>query len=471
LIQKPSISTFKNAFVANFDFNPTIDQQVAIDKFSNFITSTTELEIFVLKGYAGTGKTTLISKLIKTLNDFAIKSVSLAPTGRAAKVLSSYSREKANTIHRKIYFQDISPEQSMSFSLGKNLHKNTIFLVDEASMIASYSSAERDLLHDIVEYVYSAENCKLVFIGDVGQLPPIGMEESPALSINHLKSTFSFDIILAELNEIVRQKGESGILTLATQLRDFSEDIPLLFTNNTDVIPINGTELQEELESCINNYGQEEVMVVSRSNKRANLFNQQIRHRILWQEDDLNAGDVLMVGKNNYFWVDSKSDIGFIANGEVIEILKIIRREELYGFEFADVLVRFIDYPQIPEVELKININSIRHEGPSLPREIMAQLFYTIVREEYPFERNRKVRNKLVMTNPYFQALQVKFAYAVTCHKAQGGQWDAIFIDHGYFLEEMWNKEYMRWLYTAVTRAKEKLYLVNFAPNFVGEAD
>ena len=469
--QKLSITSFKKTFVANFDFSPTIDQNYAIEKFSKFIVSENDLELFVLKGYAGTGKTTLISKLIKTLNEFAIKSVSLAPTGRAAKVLSSYSKEKANTIHRKIYFQDSSPEQSMSFSLGKNLHKNTIFLVDEASMIASYSSSERDLLHDIVEYVYSAENCKLVFIGDVGQLPPIGMDESPALSVNHLKSAFSFDIVLAELNEIVRQKEESGILTLATQLRDFSEDIPLLYTNTTDVISINGTELQEELESCISNYGQEEVMIVSRSNKRANLFNQQIRHRILWQEDDLNAGDVLMVGKNNYFWVDSKSDIGFIANGEVVEILKIIRREELYGFEFADVLVRFIDYPQIPEVELKININSIRHEGPSLPRETMAELFYTIVREEYPFERNRKIRNKLVMTNPYFQALQVKFAYAVTCHKAQGGQWDAIFIDHGYFLEEMWNKEYMRWLYTAVTRAKKKLYLVNFSPNFVGNEE
>lgn len=431
------------------------------------MTSKNEYEIFVLRGYAGTGKTTLISKLIKTLNDCAIKSVSLAPTGRAAKVLSFYSHEKAHTIHRKIYFQESNPDQGLSFNLGRNLHKNTLFLVDEASMIASRSSAERDLLHDLVEYVYSADNCKLVFIGDIGQLPPIGMNESPALSLDHLKSTFSFDIILAELNEIVRQKEESGILTLATQLRNFTENIPQLYHNQKDVIAINGTELQEELESAINNYGQEEVMVVSRSNKRANLFNQQIRHRILWQEDDLNAGDVLMVGKNNYHWVDSSSDIGFIANGEIFEILKIIRREEIYGFEFADVLIRLIDYPQIPEVELKININSIRHEGPSLPREIMGELFYTIAREEYPLERNKRVRNKLVMTNPYFQALQVKFAYAVTCHKAQGGQWDAIFIDHGYFLEEMWDNEYMRWLYTAVTRAKEKLYLVNFDGNFI----
>ncbi len=439
----------------------------AIGKLSSFITSTNDYEIFVLTGYAGTGKTTLISKLIKTFNDYAIKSVSLAPTGRAAKVLSSYSREKATTIHRKIYFQDIKADQGMSFNMGRNLHKNTIFLIDEASMISSSNSTERDLLHDLVEFVYSSDNCKLVFIGDTGQLPPIGSNESPALSVNHLKSTFSFDIIHAELSEIVRQNEESGILTLATQLRNYAEDIPLLHNNSKDVIAINGTELQEELESCINMYGQEEVMVVSRSNKRANLFNQQIRHRILWQEDDLNAGDIMMVGKNNYFWVESTSDIGFIANGEIFEILKIIRREEIYGFEFADVLIRLIDYPQIPEVELKININSIRHEGPALPREKMAELFYTIAREEYPLERNKKVRNKLVMTNPYFQALQVKFAYAVTCHKAQGGQWDAIFVDHGYFLEDMWNEEYMRWLYTSVTRAKKKLFLVNFDSKFI----
>jgi len=471
LKQRPTLIDFEAQFNHNFDFIPTSDQKTAIKKLSNFVTSINDYEIFVLKGFAGTGKTTLISKLIKTLNGFGIKNVSLAPTGRAAKVLSSYSQEKATTIHRKIYFQDNNPVQGMSFSLGRNLHKNTFFLVDESSMIASYSSAERDLLHDIVEYVYAAENCKLIFIGDVGQLPPIGMDESPALSISHLKSTFSFDIINVELKQIVRQEKTSGILNLATQLRTFTEDIPQLYFNSTDVIPISGHDLQEELESCINNYGQEDVMVISRSNKRANLFNQQIRHRILWQEDDLNAGDVLMVGKNNYFWVDAKSDIGFIANGEIFEILKIIRREELYGFEFADVLIRLIDYPQIPEVELKININSIRHEGPALPREQMAQLFYAIAKEEYPLERNKKVRNRLVMTNPYFQALQVKFAYAVTCHKAQGGQWSAIFIDHGYFLEDMWDKEYMRWLYTAVTRAKEKLYLVNFAENFVPRED
>jgi exodeoxyribonuclease-5 len=468
--KRPNISEFKKAFLNNFNFSPTEDQTEAIDKLSKFICSENEHEIFVLCGYAGTGKTTLTSNLISTLGEYAIKSVSLAPTGRAAKVLSLYSQEKATTIHRKIYFQNSTPEDGFMFSLGRNLHKNTVFLIDEASMISSGSGEafnQRDLLHDLVEYVYSSDNCKLIFIGDTGQLPPIGSEESPALSKNFLKSAFSFDIYKVELKNIVRQKAESGILNLASQLRNFTDEIPQLYNNKTDVIAISGMELQEELESCVNTYGQEEIMVISRSNKRANLFNQQIRHRILWQEDELNAGDILMVGKNNYHWIDSSSEIGFIANGEIFEILKIIRREEIYGFEFADVLIRLIDYPQIPEVELKININSIHYEGPSLPREKMAELFYTIAREEYPLERNKRKRNKLVMTNPYFQALQVKFAYAVTCHKAQGGQWDAIFIDHGYFLEEMWDKEYMRWLYTAVTRAKEKLYLVNFAQNFI----
>lgn len=469
MTQKPDNIEFKTKFLEQFSFIPTSDQKNAITKISDFVTNQNELEIFILKGYAGTGKTTLISKLIQTLPFFNIKSVSLAPTGRAAKVLSTYSKEKASTIHRKIYFQNTSADQSLFFNLGKNLHKNTLFLIDEASMIASYTSSEsqRDLLSDLIEYVYSADNCKLIFIGDVGQLPPVGLENSPALDVNYLKQSYSLDLVEAELKEIVRQEEQSGILTLATQLRTFNEDIPTLFYNQKDVFAINGMELEEELESAINNYGQEEVMVITRSNKRANLFNQQIRHRILWQEDELNAGDVLMVGKNNYFWVKSDSEIGFIANGEVIEILKVIRREDIYGFEFADVLVRFIDYPDIPEVELKININSIRYEGASLPRETMAELFYTIAREEYPLERNKKIRNKLVMSNPFFQALQVKFAYAVTCHKAQGGQWDAIFIDQGYFVEDMWTPEYMRWLYTAVTRTKEKLYLVNFSKAFV----
>ncbi len=399
----------------------------------------------------------------------------MAPTGRAAKVLSNYSGTKTSTIHRKIYFTNNNKDGGTYFSLGSNRHKNTIFIIDEASMISSSSGgndsafSQRDLLYDLVEYVYSGQNCKLVFIGDNGQLPPIGTEVSPALNTRYLKTIFSFDIKHAQLNQIVRQDNLSGILQLANQLRDFDENVPVLYHDNTEVFFVNGMELSEELESNLNFYGQEEVMVITRSNKRANLFNQQIRHRILWQEDDLNAGDILMVTKNNYFWVDEDSDAGFLANGELIEVLKVIRREEIFGFEFADISARLIDYPNMPEMEFKININSIKSDGPSLTREEMGGLFYRIADEEYPFERNKRIRNKLIMNHPHFQALQVKFGYAVTGHKAQGGQWDVVFIDIGYFTDEMWDLSFMRWLYTTVTRAKEKVYLVNLPEAFNGD--
>lgn len=469
-----NIKEFKKSFKDHLKFNPTNDQNQAITLLSEFITNPEELEFFILTGYAGTGKTTLISGLIKTLDSYLLKSVSLAPTGRAAKVLSNYSGKKSGTIHRKIYFTNTNGDGGSYFTLGRNLHKNTIFIIDEASMIASNNHddsvfGQRDLLYDLVEYVYSGQNCKLIFIGDPGQLPPIGSDISPALDINYLKESFSFDVKHVQLHEIVRQEKESGILNLATQLRDFIETPPLLFYDNKEVNLINGVELEEELDSSISNYGQDEVIVLTRSNKRANLFNQQIRYRILWQEDDINAGDILMVTKNNYFWVDDKTEAGFLANGEIIEVLKVAKREEIFGCEFADITARLIDYPNMPEMEMKINISSIRTEGPSLTRNEMSSLFYRIAQEEYPLERNKKIRNKLVMQNPYFQALQVKFGYAITGHKAQGGQWDIVFIDVGYFVEEMWDISYMRWLYTTVTRAKEKVYLVNFPKIFTGE--
>ena len=444
---------------------------------SNYVINLEALEFFILTGYAGTGKTTLISAFINALNGFAVKAVNLAPTGRAAKVLSNYSKNKASTIHRKIYFTNDTNDGGTYFSLGKNGHKNTIFIIDEASMIASHSEpnaspfSQRDLLYDLIEYVYSGQNCKLIFIGDTGQLPPIGTEISPALDTTYLKTAFSFDVKHAKLNQIVRQSDLSGILKLATQLRTFTETPQVLYHDNQTVFFISGTELQEELESAIGNFTQEEVMVITRSNKRANLFNQQIRHRILWQEDDLNAGDILMVTKNNYFWVDEKSDAGFLANGELIEVLKVIRREELFGFEFADISARLIDYPDMPEQEFKININSIRSDGPSLTREELSGLFYRIASEEFPYERNKRIRNRLIMNHPYFQALQVKFGYAVTGHKAQGGQWDVVFIDIGYFVDDMWDVSFMRWLYTTVTRAKEKLYLVNLPEVFTGDGE
>lgn len=473
--QKPQRTGFVQAFRDQLGFQPTADQELAIQRLTDFVLHRDTLDIFILSGYAGTGKTSLIGALVNTMRLIKTRTVLLAPTGRAAKVLSNYSGQKAATIHRHIYHTSES-EDTGGFNLGTNRFKDTLFIVDEASMIGIDSGiagenqfTQRNLLHDLIEFVYSAENCKLIFVGDRGQLPPIGMAISPALDANYLRQEYSLVVIEAPLTQIVRQQKLSGILELATALRDFTPEIPLLPHNESDSRSINGLELQDELEACISKYGRDEVMVVTRSNKRANLFNEQIRRRVLWQEEDLNAGDVLMASKNNYFWLEPKSEAGFIANGELMEIKKIVRREEVYGFEFADVIVRLIDYPDMEDVEVKILLNAIRFEGPSLPRDQLKQLFMNIVQEDYPYEMNKRVRNRKLMAHPHFQALQVKFGYAVTCHKAQGGQWEAVFVDHGYFTEEMWNVEYMRWLYTAITRARTQLYLVNFSPAFIGE--
>jgi exodeoxyribonuclease-5 len=474
-------STFKVSFLDCLGFNPTADQHTVMTQLVDFLWNfgsqkSDGLEVFILTGYAGTGKTALIGGFVNALKTVKIKSVLLAPTGRAAKVLSTYSHNKASTIHRKIYFSSESDGED-GFVLGQNKHTNTLFIVDEASMISTDTSSNnesfnpRNILDDLIEYVYSGQNCRLLLVGDKGQLPPIGMDKSPALEKEYLQATYALDVAHGQLNEIVRQSHKSGILEIAGALRLFEETPPLLPFNRTDARAINGLQLQEELDAAIGQFGRDEVMVVTRSNKRANLFNEQIRRRILWQEEDLNAGDVIMATRNNYHWLDPKSEAGFIANGELMEILKIIRREEIFGCEFADIEVRLIDYPEMDTIEIKILLNAIRHEGPSLPRSDLKQLFYRIACEEYPYLKNARERNRKVMQNPYFQAVQVKFGYAVTCHKAQGGQWSAVFVDHGYFVDEMWDSEYMRWLYTAITRASEQLFLVNFSPAFVGEME
>ena len=321
-------ASFSQLFTKNLAFSPTKDQLGAIDNLTSFICSDRQFEIFLLSGFAGTGKTTLISTFVNTLADFKIKSYLMAPTGRAAKVLSNYSGKKAQTIHRSIYFTK-STDGAMHFQLGQNKRTNTIFIVDEASMVSTFSGindsrtgSPRDLLEDLLEYVYSADNCKLVFVGDKGQLPPVGMDKSPALDANFLAKRYAFDIITSELRDVVRQEEASGILDVSLQLRDFSEEVPLLNYNQKDTIVLGGYDLQEAIESAYDNYGQDNVMIVTRSNKRANQFNQQIRLRILWQEDDINAGDIMMVVHNNYFWLEPKSEAGFIANGELIEIKK-----------------------------------------------------------------------------------------------------------------------------------------------------
>lgn len=471
-------ATFAHHFTENLKFEPTPDQGVAIDKLTDFISSDKQFEIFLLSGFAGTGKTTLISSFVNTLATFKIKSYLMAPTGRAAKVLSNYSKKRAHTIHQSIYFINSAGDGNPHFKLGENKRTNTIFIVDEASMVSTFSGitdqnalSPRDLLEDLLEYVYSVDNCKLVFVGDKGQLPPVGMDKSPALDAEFLKKQYNFDIISSELKDVVRQESLSGILELSLQLREFTADIPVLKTNNRDAIVVPGLELQEMIEAAFDEHGQDNVMIITRSNKRANQFNQQVRLRILWQEDEMNAGDVMMVVHNNYFWLDPKSEAGFIANGELLKIKKILKREEQFGWEFIQVVATFVDYPNMNEIEVKMMTKAIHSESPNVPRDQLKELFFRIATEEYPLERNKRVRNKKVMENPYFQALQVKFGYAVTCHKSQGGQWAAVFIDQGYFTNEMWSTEYMRWLYTAVTRASEKLYLVNFDKAFVPEED
>ena len=464
-----------NALLSAIPFAPTAGQEKLIRILARFVVTEVPRATFLLKGYAGTGKTSMLSTLVKILPSFRMRSVLLAPTGRAAKVISGYSKQPAFTIHKKIYRQ-YERGGSTFFDLNKNLHTNTIFIVDEASMVSSNSGLAksmyeyRDLLEDLIQFVFSGKNCKLILIGDNAQLPPVGAEISPALDFDVLRNRYMVTVGRHELTEVVRQAQDSGILYNATELRDQIRRSSFVFPefdiNFPDIIRISGVELQDELESAYANYGAEGTMIVCRSNKRANLFNQQVRARIQWYEEELSAGDLLMVVRNNYFWLPEDSKAGFIANGEIVEVLKIVDRREMYGLRFATVMVRLIDYPDEPNLEVKILLDSINVEASSLPAEEMKKFYHTVAEDYLEDTPGRQERHKKILENEYFQALQVKFAYAVTCHKAQGGQWPAVFIDQGYLNEEMINLEFLRWLYTAITRATEKLYLVNFDGQF-----
>jgi ATP-dependent exoDNAse (exonuclease V) alpha subunit len=465
-------SNFISAYKQNLPFVPTADQQRAIEAIAQFVEERFGRDVFVLKGYAGTGKTNLVSVLSKILNDFKWKTVLLAPTGRAAKVLSSYSQKPAQTIHKKIFKKELGGDGSMQFSVGENLHKNTIFIVDEASMIGLDGSSQAkmfdSLLENLFEYVFSGDNCKILFVGDTAQLPPVGSEESPALNVEFLKKSYSLDINFIELRQVARQSLESGILQNATHLRELLDgelqNIPKLQTF-PDVVRLNGEETQDVLNEMYSKYGFDDVLILTRSNKRANLFNQAVRARVRYMEDDMCSGDLLMVVKNNYFWLDEKSDAGFIANGDALEIKKIIKREELYGFNFLECVVRFIDYPQLPELQVKLILESVYSDTSSLTSVQQQQLFEEVM-ADMGDEPNKFKRLNYLKKSPYFNALQIKFLYAVTCHKAQGGQWPVVFIDQGYINKEQIDRNYLRWLYTAFTRAQEKVYLINFSDDF-----
>ena len=459
----------------DFSHNPTIKQDSALRLIADFTQKNNYNELFLLKGYAGTGKTTIVGTLVKNSWKVNKSIVLMAPTGRAAKVISNYSNKEAFTIHKKIYYPTSKNGGGVTFTLQKNKHRDTIFIVDEASMIPDSNPDAKlfdhgSLLGDLIQYVYSGHQCKLMLIGDTAQLPPIKLDISPALDKRTLENYYDKELVSIELNEVVRQEKESGILFNASKIRDlleeeFYETFKLQEENFSDVIrPIDGQELMDALEDCYSNLGNEETVFIVRSNKRAYLYNQNIRTRILYQEQELAVGDYLMVVKNNYFWLETNSDAGFIANGDIIEILELFSIKELYGFRFATVNIRMIDYPNMKPFETVLILDTLSSETPSLTYEDSNNLYQEVMKD-YEHETSKYKKFIAVKKNIYFNALQVKFSYAITCHKSQGGQWNTVFVEQPYLPNGI-DKDYLRWLYTAITRAKEKLYLVGFKYEF-----
>lgn len=459
-----------------FPFEPTSIQEQAINRLTKFVLYSYKPALFILKGYAGTGKTTLISTFINWLPRIGLKSVLSAPTGRAAKVLSNYSNKLALTIHKQIYYHS-NLDGRIVFTIQKNKHSNTIFIVDEASMISdsggiggSFVSQKRTLLDDLIDYVYSGKNCRLILIGDTAQLPPVGSSESPALDSIYLSNRFPIQVGEIELNQVTRQAKDSGILHNATLLRNILNKEGQFFprfnlSDFQDIRRLYGYEIEEEISSCYSKDGIENTIIVCRSNKQANNFNKYIKYSVLFQEDELNAGDLLMVVRNNYFWLKQENNIDFIANGDMLEVMRIVDYEDKYGFRFANASIRLLDFKTDTEFEVKLLLDTINIESSSLGKEDDQKL-YNAVWNSYSNIRDKRKRKNAVKDDPYFNALQVKFGYAITCHKSQGGQWKNVFVDQGYLTDEMINKEYLRWLYTGVTRAVDKLYLTNFNEKF-----
>ena len=462
-------SDFHKELLNKFSYQPTTKQSKLFSLLVDFLFSKNEKSLFLLKGYAGTGKTTTISTLVSSLWKINQKSVLLAPTGRAAKVISVYSKKQAFTIHKKIYFPKKMPNGSVDFVLQNNKHTNTIFIVDEASMIPDRPQNGKlfengSLLDDLISYVYSGRNCKLILIGDTAQLPPVKLKLSPALEETRLEVDYNKMVHQIELDEVTRQHQNSGILANATLLRTQIENNSIYFEfdlNFPDIIRLeDGYDIEDSITGSYDNDGVEDTAIIVRSNKRANQYNQQIRSQIRGQENEISPGDYVMVVKNNYFWLKESSEAGFIANGDTCEVLRIHAIKELYGFKFAEVDIRMIDYPDQKPFETVLLLDTLTSETPSLTYEESNKL-YEAVREDYAHEKSKYKQLLAVKKNVFFNALQVKFSYAITCHKSQGGQWKTIFIEQPYLPEGL-SKEYFRWLYTAITRAQEKLYLIGF---------
>ncbi len=469
---------FYKLLLQDFPHKVTSQQDIALQKIANFALNPKKDQLFLLKGYAGTGKTTIIGTLVKNLWKVKMSPVLAAPTGRAAKVMTNYSGYQAHTIHKKIYYPKKGSASKVEFVLQRNKHKNTIFIIDEASMISDHSQNSKlfengSLLDDLIEYVYSGRNCKLMFIGDTAQLPPVKLAISPALEADKLSLSFQKDVDQIELTEVVRQNLESGILENATKLREvLADEFYESFKFNKNVGGdferlVDGYEIMDAINDAYSNLGHEETAIIVQSNKRANIYNQQIRSRILFRESEISAGDYLMVVKNNYFWIKPNSEAGFIANGDILEILEIFAIKELYGFRFAEVNVQMVDYPKMKAFETVILLDTLDINAPALPYEDSNKL-YQEVNKDYADETSKYKRFMKVKNNPFFNALQVKFSYAITCHKSQGGQWNTVFVEQPYLRDGI-TQEYLRWLYTACTRAQEKLYLIGFKDDFFVE--
>ncbi|MGX1023827.1 ATP-dependent RecD-like DNA helicase [Flavobacterium sp. CS20] len=468
---------YKN-LINDFAYSPTPDQTTALKHLSKFLINENNEQIFLLKGYAGTGKTTIISTVVKNLSKLKLKASLMAPTGRAAKVMSNYSNRPAQTMHKRIYFPQKNNKGGVNFVQKENKFKNTVFIVDEASMIPDFSSGDdlfsgNSLLDDLIEFVFSGENCRLILIGDTAQLPPVKAELSPALDQDILSTKFHTEVIHIELTKVVRQQLDSGILRNATNMRnglqnEFPEQFQFNLKQQNDLVRlIDGYEIMDAINTAYESDGHEETAIVVRSNKRANQYNQQIRQKILMREGEIAVGDFLMVVKNNYFWVKPTSQAGFIANGDIIEILKIRGIFDLYGFRFAKIKAQMVDYPEMNAFETVIILDTLEMNTPSLPFE-ESQKLYQEVLKDYADIKSKYKQFLKVKNNEFFNALQVKFSYAMTCHKSQGGQWNTVFVEQPYMPEGL-DQNSLRWLYTACTRAKTKLYLIGFQNQFFKE--
>ncbi|OYD42593.1 ATP-dependent DNA helicase [Sphingobacterium cellulitidis] len=468
----------KNSLLQQFSHQATQQQVEVFEILGEFLHTFAVESCFILKGYAGTGKTSIISALVKSLPRFHKRSVLLAPTGRAAKVMSAYSGRNALTIHKKIYRKKNAVSLDMQFSLADNTHENTLFIVDEASMISNegHSMFSNGLLHDLIEYVQSGENCTLMLVGDIAQLPPVGLETSPALDPEYMNAEFGLEIFSYEMTDVVRQDKNSGILYNATKIRneirldeEFAEySYPQFVTKSfKDIFRMNGERLIEGLHYAYDKFGIQNAMVICRSNKSANLYNQHIRNQILFRDEEITGGDIVMVVKNNYYWLqdNDEKNTGFIANGDMAVIKKVSNVHEMHGFRFADLYLEFMDNNEGDAIRCRVLLDSLYVDSPNLPYE-QQQKLYNSIAEDYQEIYAKKDRMEAIKKDPYYNALQIKFAYAITCHKAQGGQWPLVFIDQGYMNDDMLNTEFMRWLYTAITRSTQELFLVNFNEKF-----